>query len=264
MTQFELTDKVAIVTGGGGTSHGIGSCIAQTLASAGAKVVVVGRNKAPLDQVVAEIKSQGGEAISVIADVTDPTAVDNMVEQVKAAMGRIDILVNSAGGSSFGNPEDITPEDWSACLALNLNGTFFCSAAVAKEMIGQQSGKIINIGSSSGIKGEEDAVHYSAAKAAIINLTRSLAISWAIHNINVNCVSPGSVEVPDHDVPDMPEDEYAKRQKLQSVEGGNALGLPGKPQDIANSVVFYASAGSDGLTGENLVVRGSEWASAYA
>jgi 2-dehydro-3-deoxy-D-gluconate 5-dehydrogenase len=264
MSQFELNDKVAIVTGGGGTSHGIGSCIAQTLASAGAKVAVVGRTQAPLDQVVSLIKAQGGEAISIVADVTNPAAVESMVEQVKSALGHIDILVNSAGGSSFGNPEDIAPEDWTDCLALNLNGTFFCSAAVAKEMIAQQSGKIINIGSSSGIKGEEHAAHYAAAKAAVINLTRSLAISWAVHNINVNCISPGSVEVPDHDIPDMPDEEYAKQQKLQSVEGGKPLTLPGKPQDIANSVLFFASAGSDGMTGENLVVRGSEWASAYA
>ena len=264
MSQFELNDKIAIVTGGGGTSHGIGRCIAQTLASAGAKVAVVGRNQAPLDQVVSEIQSQGGEAIGITADITDPSAVENMVGQVKEAYGRIDILVNSAGGSSFDNPEDITAEEWTKCLALNLNGTFFCSAAVGKEMITQQSGKIINIGSSSGIKGEENAAHYAAAKAAIINLTRSLAISWAVHNINVNCISPGSVEVPDHEIRNMPDEEYVKRQGLQSVEGAKPLSLPGTPQDIANSVVFFASAGSDGMTGENLVVRGSEWASAYA
>lgn len=263
MSQFGLNEKVAIVTGGGGSAHGIGSCIARTLACAGAKVAVVGRTQAPLDQVVSDIRSQGGEAIGVIADVTDTAAVKNMVAQVKSAWGRIDILVNSAGGSSFGNPEDITGEDWSACLELNLNGTFFCSTAVAREMMAQQSGKIINIGSSSGIKGEENAAHYAAAKAAIINLTRSLATSWAIHNIHVNCVSPGSVEVPDHGIPNMPDGEYARRKELQSVEGAGALALPGNPQDIANSVVFFASAGSDGMTGENLVVRGSEWASAY-
>ena len=97
----------------------------------------------------------------------------------------------------------------------------------------------------------------------MINLTRSLAISWAIHSINVNCVSPGSVEVPDHGIPDMPDDEYSKRQKLQSADAGS-LGLPGTPQDVANAALYFASPGSDIMTGENLVVRGSEWASAYA
>ena len=127
----------------------------------------------------------------------------------------------------------------------------------------QDGGKIINIGSSSGIKGEEHAAHYAAAKAGVINLTRSLAISWATHNINVNCISPGSIEVPEQGIPGMPEEEYVKRQKLQSADA-IPLALPGKPEDIANAVVFFASSGSDIMTGENLVVRGSEWASAYA
>ncbi len=98
----------------------------------------------------------------------------------------------------------------------------------------------------------------------MISLTRSLAISWAIHNINVNCVAPGSVEVPDRPVPGMPEDEYLKRQRLQSAEGAKPLQLPGKPKDIANAVIYFASAGSDLMTGETLVVRGAEWASAYS
>ena len=263
MSQFELTDKVAIVTGGGGTSHGIGSCIADTFAKAGAKVVVVGRHEDSLNKVVEKIKDADGEAVAVTADITDPAQVDEMVARTLDAFGRIDILVNSAGGSSFGNPEDLSPEVWNECISLNLNGTFLCSTAVSKEMIKQGGGKIVNIGSSSGIKGEENAAHYAAAKAAVINLTRSLAISWAIHSINVNCVSPGSVVVPDHSIPDMPDNEYSKRQLLQSAEAGS-LGSPGTPQEIANATLYFASPGSDIMTGENLVVRGSEWASAYA
>lgn len=263
MSQFELTDKVAIVTGGGGTSHGIGRCIAMTFAQAGAKIVVVGRHEESLNKVVEEIGSAGGEAVAIVADITDPAQVDGMVTKAMGAYGQINILVNSAGGSTFGNPEDLSPAEWNDCISLNLNGTFLCSAAVAKEMIRQGGGKIVNIGSSSGIKGEEHAAHFAAAKAAVINLTRSLAISWAIHSINVNCVSPGSVEVPDHGIPDMPDDEYSKRQALQSADAG-PLGLPGTPQDVANAALYFASPGSDIMTGENLVVRGSEWASAYA
>ena len=100
--------------------------------------------------------------------------------------GSIDILVNNAGEISFGNPEDLSYQEWCDCMSLNLNGTFLCSVAASREMIKQGGGKIVNIGSSSGIKGEENAAHFAASKAAVINLTRSLAISWSVHNINVN------------------------------------------------------------------------------
>ena len=264
MSKFELTGKVAIVTGGGGTAHGTGRSIALSVADAGAKVAVVGRHREALDGVVAEIREHGGRATAIPADVTDPVQVETMVAATRDAFGSVDILVNNVGGITFGKPEEITPDAWAASIALNLNSTFFCCAAAARQMIGQQGGKIVNIASSSGIKGEENAPHYAAAKAAVINLTRSLAISWAIHNINVNCVAPGSVEVPDRPVPGMPEDEYLKRRGLQSAEGAKPLQLPGKPKDIANAVIYFASAGSDLMTGETLVVRGSEWASAYS
>lgn len=264
MSKFELHDKVAIVTGGGGTAHGIGRSIALTVAGAGAKVAVVGRHRDALDGVVAEIEGQGGAATAIVADVTDSVQVEEMVAGTLDAFGSVDILVNNVGGISFGKPEDISPQDWANSIALNLNSVFFCCAAAARRMIEQQGGKIVNIASSSGIKGEENAAHYAAAKAAVINLTRSLAISWAIHNINVNCVAPGSVEVPDRPIPGMTEDEYKKRRSLQSAADARPLQLPGKPEDIANAVVYFASAGSDLMTGETLVVRGSEWASAYS
>ena len=264
MSKFELNGKVAIVTGGGGTAHGIGRSIALSLARAGARVAVVGRHRGALDRVVAEIQDPGGEATAIVADVTQPPQVEDMVAQALEVFGGVDILVNNAGGISFAKPEDISPEDWVSSIALNLNATFFCCAAVAREMIRQQGGKIVNVSSSSGIKGEEDAAHYAAAKAAVINLTRSLAISWAVHGINVNCVAPGSVEVPDRGVPGMPEDEIAKRRGLQSLDGATSLQLPGKSTDIANAVVYFASAAADLMTGETLVVRGSEWASAYS
>lgn len=264
MSKFELTGKVAIITGGGGTAHGTGRSIALSVADAGAKVAVVGRRREVLDGVVAEIRKRGGQAAAIPADVTEPTQVESMVAATLDALGGVDILVNNVGGITFGKPEEITPDAWAASIALNLNSTFFCCAAAARQMIEHQGGKIVNIASSSGIKGEENAPHYAAAKAAVINLTRSLAISWAIHNINVNCVAPGSVEVPDRPVPGMPDDEYLKRRRLQSADGAKPLQLPGKPRDIANAVIYFASAGSDLMTGETLVVRGSEWASAYS
>ena len=263
MSRFELKGKVAIVTGGGGTAHGIGRSIAISVAGAGARVVVVGRHQDALDKVVEDIRERGGGAAAITADVTDPAQVEGMIEGAVDAFGGVDILVNNVGAISFGKPEEISPQDWKASIDLNLNSTFFCCAAAARHMIARQGGKIVNVASSSGIKGEENAAHYAAAKAAVINLTRSLAISWAMHNINVNCVAPGGVEVPDRPVPGMTEDEHLKRQRIQKGQGA-PLQLPGKPEDIANAVIYFASAGSDLMTGETLVVRGSEWASAYS
>jgi NAD(P)-dependent dehydrogenase (short-subunit alcohol dehydrogenase family) len=264
MSRFELTDKAAIVTGGGGTEHGIGRSIALAFAQAGANVAVVGRHQESLDAVVAEIEGLGRKGLAVVADVTEPDQVTRMVNETKEAFGAVDILANSAGGPTFGKPEEITPEDWRACIELNLNGTFFCCAAAAREMISQGGGKIVNIASSAGIKGEELMAPYAAAKAGIINLTRSLAISWAEHNINVNCVAPGSVQVPDHPIAGVPDEEFDKRKRIQSSDKARPLQLPGQPQDIANAAVFFASHGADLMTGETLVVRGAEWASAYS
>ena len=106
--------------------------------------------------------------------------------------------------------------------------------------------------------------HYAAAKAGVINLTRSLAIRWAQYNINVNCIAPGRIEVSADGIAGILDDEFEKRKSTQKAKGPSSLQLPGKPQDIANAAVFFASAGSDLITGETLVVRGSEWASAYS
>ena len=264
MSKFDLDDKVAIVTGGGGTAHGIGRSIALSMAEVGAKVAVVGRTREPLNRVVEEIRDRGGEATAILADVTDPPQADDMISRTVDAFGGVDILVNNVGGISFGKPEEISPQAWVESITLNLDSTFYCCGAAARRMIGRGGGKIVNIASSSGIKGEENAPHYAAAKAAVINLTRSLAISWAVHNINVNCVAPGGVEVPDRPIPGMTDDEYEKRRSLQSTADAKPLQLPGSPKDVANAVIYFASAGSDLMTGETLVVRGSEWASAYS
>jgi len=264
MSRFELTDKVAVVTGGGGTAHGIGKCIAMAYAEAGANVVVAGRNQESLDNVAADIKSLGRESLAVVTDVTVPDQVDNMVKQTLDTFGRIDILANSAGGGSYSKAEDISPDVWQDHISLNLNATFFCCAAAGKVMIKQGGGKIVNISSVSALKGEVMLSAYAAAKAGVINLTKSLALGWAQHKININCIAPGRVEVPDRPLEGMPDEEYAKRKEAQTVpDSSPLLPLPGKPQDIANAAVFFASAGSDQITGETLVVRGSEWASVY-
>lgn len=149
MSRFELKDKIAIVTGGAG--GGIGKRVALAYAEAGADVVVASRNQANLDKVAAEIRSLGRESLAVATDICVPEQIDNMVKQTVARFGRIDILVNNAGGVfSFQIPEMIPLEEWNDTVTLNLTGTFLCSVAAGKVMIGQKHGKIINVSSGAG------------------------------------------------------------------------------------------------------------------
>ena len=264
MSKFELKDKIAIVTDGGGTAHGIGRCISLAYAKAGATVVVAGRHQESLDRVASEIEGLGRESLAVVTDVTVPDQIDNLVKETLDRFGRIDILANSFGASSSAKAEDITPDVWQDQIALNLNGTFFCCAAAGKVMIEQKRGRIVNMASASALKGEAMLPAYAAAKAGVINLTKSLALGWAQHNINVNCIAPGRVAVPDHPIEGMPDEEHARMKSAQGAgDDPLPLSLPGRPEDIANAAVFFASEGSDLITGETLVVRGSEWASVY-
>ena len=217
----------------------------------GATVAVAGRHRDALESVVGEIREQGGQAMAIPADVTDPIQVERMISETLEAFGSVDILVNNVGGISFGKPEEISPQNWSDSIALNLNSTFFCCAAAARQMIRQQSGKIVNIASSSGIKGEENAAHYAAAKAAVINLTRSLAISWAIHNINVNCVAPGFTATPH-----IKSSGVAPPAVRKDGTRVPPLLLPNEPEHVADACVFLASDAAAHVTGELMIVRG--------
>jgi 2-dehydro-3-deoxy-D-gluconate 5-dehydrogenase len=263
VSRFDLSGRVAVVTGGAGTGHGIGRSIALSFADAGADVAIVGRHEETLRKVADEISERGRKALVIVADVADADDSDRIINEAVAGLGRVDILVNGVGGISYGKPEEISAQDWDDSIALNLNSTFYCCAAAARHMIAAGGGRIVNIASSSGIKGEEFMAPYAASKAAIINLTRSLAISWSEHNITVNCIAPGSVALPDHVPEGMTAEEYEKQQRLGGAEG-TALQLPATPDDIANAAVFFASAASELMTGETLPVRGAEWASAYS
>ena len=248
MSQFELKDKIAIVTGGG---TGIGKAIALEFAKVGANVVVASRKQENLDKVAAEIKALGRESLAIATDVSSPEQVDSMVKQTVDKFGRIDILVNNAGAAiTFKKVEDLSPDEWNATVALNLTGPFLVSAAAGKVMIAQQSGKIINISSGAGLKGYSFMAHYCAAKAGVIRLTESLASGWAKYNINANCIAPGlttsEVEIARGSIP--PD----KRKDGTPVP---RLKFPPAPENVADLALFLASPASDHISGELMIIR---------
>jgi len=242
----QLSGRVAIVTGGAG---GIGSRIAKGFASQGARVVVASRGQEKLDKIVAEIKSVGGEALGVATDVTDPAQVDNMVSRTISEFGQVDIMVNNAGGAMFIKPaEELLPEEWNAAIALNLNSVFLCSVAVSKNMIERKFGKIINISSVAGMRLSPNFVHYGAAKAAVINLTKGLAVSWGPHNINVNCIAPGLTAT----------EGVANWLPPKTKKDGSPVPLlqyPPDPEHVAQLALFLASSASERISGELFPIR---------
>lgn len=248
MSKFTLEDKVAIVTGGAG---GIGTHIAMTYAKAGASVVVASRNKENLDKVVAEIESEGGKAHAIATDITDQEQVENMVKETVDTFGRVDILVNNAGSwGKGGAPTDLSLEHWNEIINVCLTGSFLCAIAAGKEMIKQQSGKIINISSTAGTKGNPGALHYSAAKAGVLSLSNNLSFLWAKHNICVNAILPGLIAtqmLKDYNV--IPPDTDKDGNPVPRLE------LPPDPEEVADLALFLASEASDGITGEQIPIR---------
>jgi 2-deoxy-D-gluconate 3-dehydrogenase len=247
-SMFDLSGKVAIVTGGNG---GIGLGMARGLAEAGAGIAVVGRNEAKSNAAVADLRSRGVKAISVIADVTDKAAVANMVERVSRELGRIDILVNNAGINIRKPPHTLDPEEWDSVIKTNLTSAFLCSQAAYPAMKQAGGGKIINIGSMMSIFGASFAPAYAASKGGIVQFTRSCAVAWAPDNIQVNALLPGWIDT-----------DLTKRAREQ-IEGLHDKVLARTPAarwgaiaDFAGIAVFLSSSVSDFLTGTAIPVDG--------
>jgi len=252
-----LLDKIAIVTG---ASKGIGRAIAIAFAKEGANVVVnYFKSEDDANDVVKEINALGRAAVPVRADVSKIDEVKAMVKRTIDQFGRIDMLVNNAGVSTMGPLVDLTERDWDYNMDVNAKGVFLCCQAVARHMIGQRYGKIINISSAAGKTGARFLSHYCASKFAVIGLTQSLALELAPYGINVNAVCPGYVET------DMQSRELVWEAKLRGISseevkrgylGSVPLGRLGKPEDVAKIVVFLASAQSDYMTGQAINVTG--------
>ncbi|MBW2473781.1 MAG: 3-oxoacyl-[acyl-carrier-protein] reductase [Deltaproteobacteria bacterium] len=240
-----LSEKVAIVTG---ASRGIGRCIALALAAQGAKVVASARNAEALDNLVEEIKQQGGEATAVVGDVAVDTDASELIDQAVAKYGQLDILVNNAGITRDGLLLRMKNEDWDAVLDTNLKGAFLCIRAAAKVMSKQRSGRIINISSVVGEMGNAGQANYCASKAGLLGLTKSVARELARRNVTVNAITPGFI------VTDMTDDMTDKARQAMTEQ--IPLGRLGEVDDIANAVIFLASDQSSYITGQVLGING--------
>jgi 3-oxoacyl-[acyl-carrier protein] reductase len=242
----KLEDRVAIITGG---ARGIGKAIALTFVREGAKVALVDVDKGALEAAKNEIEKKPGEGIAISCDITKNAEVKAMVNQVQKAFGRIDVLVNNAGIIRRGTIETVTEEDWDQVIAVNLKGTFNCCKAVVEFMKQQGHGKIVNVSSIAGKMGDiTSAPGYGPSKAGMDALTKTLARQLAKYGINVNAVSPHAIET------EMSAQWSEERRK--EIVASIPLGRLGKPEDVAEAVLFLVSDEASFITGEILDVNG--------
>ena len=244
-----LAGRVALVTG---ASRGIGHAVALALGAAGAAVACCARSAEQVEATAAQVSGHGGRARGFRLDVTRRNEIDAVVADIGAALGPIDILVNNAGITLDKRSVEVTDEEWDDVLATNLTSTFTLARAVAPGMMEQRRGKIINIGSMYGKIGVPRYAAYCASKAAVEALTRSLAVEWARHGIQVNCLAPGYVNT---DIPrEAMADETLRTLFLSRVPARRI----GEPEEVATLAVYLASAASDFMTGQTVYLDGGQ------
>ncbi|MAF39418.1 MAG: 2-deoxy-D-gluconate 3-dehydrogenase [Chloroflexi bacterium] len=245
---FDLTGKVAVVTGGNG---GIGLGIAMGLAGAGANIVVAARSVEKTAQALEEIRALGVVAHSVNVDVTQEPAVQRMVTDTIDHMGRLDILVNNSGIAVRAQPQELTAAQWDSVVDVNLRAAFLASREAYSHMVSAGGGKVINVGSMYSIFGSDWGAPYAASKGGLVQLTKSLAVAWAKDNIQVNAVLPGWI------VTDLTRGiQNADPNRYDNISRRIPAGRWGDPSEMAGAAVFLASAASDYVTGATLTVDG--------
>jgi len=241
----ELIGKVALITGG---AQGIGKAIALLLARNGADIVVTDVNLERAEETSGEIQALGRKGMALKADVSRLAEVEALVQTVVEKFGRIDILVNNAGIARDKLILRMTEEDWDAVLGVNLKGTFNCTKAVIKHMSKQRSGKVVNIASVGGEMGNAGQANYSASKAGVIGLTKTLAREFAQRGININAIAPGYIQTPMTDaLPEKAKEELKRMIPMERL---------GQPEDVARAVLFLVSEASSYITGHVLNVNG--------
>lgn len=246
---LDFDGQVVIVTGSG-SPKGIGRTIARTFAKQKAAVVIADMNEAGVEDTVAAIKEEGGEAFGVVVNITDEASVQNMVDQVMKKYGRIDVLVNNAGISQKVTVADMTLADMKRIFEVNVFGLFLCTKACMKVMRAQKYGRIVNLSSVSGKRGGGifGGAHYSASKAAVLAFSKNLSREISAEGITINSVCPGLINT--EIWKSLPKEDADK------VIEGIPMGRPGETQEVANAIVFLASKEASYITGEEIDING--------
>ncbi len=252
---FRLDDKVSIVTG---ASRGIGLAMAEGLAGAGSDLVIVGRNIETLNPVAERIANESGrQVLPIQTDIGNMDEIEPLVKQAMDRFGKINVLVNNAGINARNPAEAYTEADWDAVTDVNIKGTFFLTQACGKVMIEQKGGKIINTLSLTSAVGLPTVIAYTAAKGGLMQLTKLLAVEWAVHNIQVNGIAPGFIRTE----LTKPLQEDSRNQWVLNRTPAYRWG---EPEDLAGLTIYLASAASDFVTGQVIFVdggymAGSDW-----
>jgi len=251
--------KVAVITG---AASGMGKAMAEAFALEGARVVIADVNQQAAEEVAQAIRSNAGAAQSKLLNVADPNACHTVVDQVVAEFGALDILINNAGIGLIAAVEDQTPEDWDRLFAVNVKGLFFMAQAACKHMKAQGSGKIINLASQAGRRGEALVAAYCATKAAVLSINQSVALAMAPYGVNVNAMAPGVVDTPywkqvDHQFGQITG--KADGETFKEVASAIPLGRTSVPADVVPLALFLASEGAGYITAQCFGVDGGAW-----
>ena len=248
LRQFSLEGKVAIVTG---STRGIGRAIAEGLADAGAAVAVNGRSPEATQNAAGEIAAAGGKTLPIAADVSIAADVERLIRTTVSKFGRLDILVNNAGISPYYKAaEAVAESEWYEIMNTNLKSVFLCCQAAARVMIPQKSGRIINISSIGGQVALPKLFPYTAAKGAINQITRALAVEWAAHGIRVNAIAPAYIET------DLTKGLRNNPKLRDDLVRQVPLGRLGEPSEVVGAAIYLASDASSYVTGHTLSVDG--------
>jgi NAD(P)-dependent dehydrogenase (short-subunit alcohol dehydrogenase family) len=250
--KLELDGRTAVVIGG---TSGIGRAIALGLAEAGADVVCTSRRADQVDTAAGEIEGLGRRTIRCVSDVSDRTSLEQLLAEAKSAFGKVDILVNSAGITKRSPTVDLDEEDWNAILETNLTGTLRSCQVFGRHMVENGYGRIVNIASLSTFVSLFEVAAYSASKAAVASLTKSLAIEWAKHGVNVNAIAPGVFRTA------LNEKLLNETPRGQEFLSRTPMGRFGNVDELAGAAVFLSSEAASFVTGEILVVDGGFLAS---